>query len=132
MEYSKNDWENTAPWEPWHHASEYYTDVYSNPRAHQLTPVAEIDRSSGAYEFHLVVVWRHDDGRFFIASDSGCSCPSPFEDVRGLGELEELTDLAQIDAYLPTPGEYDYYTPQQRGAFLDRVRLAMRDAGARP
>lgn len=33
------------------------------------------------YEFYELGVWKHKpDGELYWATDSGCSCPSPFED----------------------------------------------------
>jgi hypothetical protein len=31
-----------------------------------------------------------ESGELFIGHDSGCSCPTPFEDVRSLGDLEHV------------------------------------------
>jgi hypothetical protein len=42
--------------------------------------VASIDRSTGGYEFdELRVVRSKETGNLFYATDSGCSCPTPFE-----------------------------------------------------
>lgn len=62
-------------------------DVYHEPNKFGLTKVAEIDYSDQDYQFDLRVVWRHKDGRYFTARDSGCSCPSPFEDYDSLDKL---------------------------------------------
>jgi hypothetical protein len=50
-------------------------DYYYDPAKHSLTPVVEVDASSGAYEFDLFCIWQHDDGTYRWADDSGCSCP---------------------------------------------------------
>src|SRR5690242_3012458 len=70
-------------------------NVYNNPSAYNLTLIAEIDYSSGSYEFDLRVVWKDNQGNFWTARDSGCSCPSPFEDFNGLPDLDKL-DLASL------------------------------------
>lgn len=42
--------------------------------------VGSIDRSSGSYEYdEFRVVKSHETGAFYYATDSGCSCPLPFE-----------------------------------------------------
>jgi hypothetical protein len=65
-------------------------NIYYDPEKFGLTTVGEIDWSDGCYQFDLTVVWKRDfDGRFVYAEDSGCSCPSPFEDIG----IEDLTVL---------------------------------------
>ncbi len=65
-------------------------NMYSNPEAFGLTTIGEIDWSDGCYNFDYTVVWQRTfDGKFVYAEDSGCSCPSPFEDAG----VEDLTVL---------------------------------------
>lgn len=72
-------------------------DVYYQPEKFDLVPVAEIDYSDGCYQFDLRVVWKHEPtGDCYTMRDSGCSCPSPFEDYTSLESLEKL-DLAQLE-----------------------------------
>lgn len=64
--------------------------MYYDPAKFGLEPVGEIEWSSGSYESALTVVWKRiSDGRLVYAEDSGCSCPSPFEDTG----IEDLTIL---------------------------------------
>lgn len=40
-----------------------------------------MDREDLCYEYDTFIVLRHiPSGRLFYANDSGCSCPTPFED----------------------------------------------------
>jgi hypothetical protein len=58
---------------------------------------------AGSYEFHTLSVWRDKEtGRIYYASDSGCSCPTPFENYTTLSSLTELTEesLGAFDADL--------------------------------
>lgn len=57
------------------------SNPYYHPEKCGLEKVAELDFSSGCYEFDITAVWVLKDapGKFYWASDSGCSCPSPFE-----------------------------------------------------
>lgn len=65
------------------------SDVYNYPEDHGLEIVAEIDYSTGSYEYDLRVVWRHrETGKLYTAQDSGCSCPSPFEAYTSVESLE--------------------------------------------
>lgn len=41
----------------------------------------EHERDDESYQFNLVAVTKRDtDGKLFWSTDSGCSCPSPWED----------------------------------------------------
>lgn len=53
--------------------------------------VDDIELTGESYSFDLIRFWvRKDTGQILYATDSGCSCPSPFEDteVRELSEVE--------------------------------------------
>lgn len=74
--------------------------VYSEPEKFGLTTVGEIQWGEACYDFNLTVVWRRDaDGAFLYAEDTGCSCPSPFEDT-GINDLLPATPLAEFQAHL--------------------------------
>jgi len=66
-------------------------DVYYNPSKFGLTPVAEIQDGTLSYEFDILAVWKEDaTGFLYYAQDNGCSCPSPFEDMRSLESLNKV------------------------------------------
>ncbi len=65
-----------------------WDDVYYNPEKFGLEKVGEVDDPGACYSFDIFAVWRAADGTLYWGQDSGCSCPSPFEDVRGLEDLE--------------------------------------------
>lgn len=68
-------------------------DVYYDPEKCGVTLVVMLDRPDLSYEFDMLGVWRDDaTGRLGWASDSGCSCPSPFEDYNSFGDLTLLGD----------------------------------------
>lgn len=83
---------------------------YYDPEKFGLQIIGEVDYSSGSYEFDLTVVWRDmTSGRLLYADDSGCSCPSPF-------------DQHGIDTMTPA-------TPHEVGRHLsDRVDETCRDS----
>lgn len=68
----------------------YETNVYYHPEKSKLTVVAEWEFSDRSYCFDTRVVWRNDRGELVTARDSGCSCPSPFEDM-GLSDLTSVS-----------------------------------------
>ncbi|WDM16722.1 hypothetical protein J3S85_37795 [Streptomyces lavenduligriseus] len=78
--------------------ADYDENVYHHPEKHGLTVVGEVD-TAGGYEFNMLVVWvRDEDSAMFWSTDSGCSCPSPFEDVEGVDGLTPVTDVSQFSS----------------------------------
>lgn len=67
-------------------------NIKYSPESFGVKEVDEFDLSSGSYEFDYVTVWQslEDKRAFYIGADSGCSCPSPFEGVQSLEDLERL------------------------------------------
>ena len=64
-------------------------NVYYDPEKSGLEIFKFID-TAGSYEFDMFVIWKKkDDGRLFYATDSGCSCPTPFENCY---EIDEITN----------------------------------------
>lgn len=66
-------------------------DPYYQPEAFGLTTVGEVEWSEPDYSFDLTVLWKDAAGTLHWADDSGCSCPSPFEDYTTLESLETGT-----------------------------------------
>lgn len=63
---------------------------YYSPEKCGLKLADELDADL-SYEFEMVAIWKDvKSKRFYWDSDSGCSCPSPFEDVRRLSDLTAL------------------------------------------
>jgi len=56
------------------------TDIYYNPEAFDLETVAEIELEEPDYSFDIALVQQDTKSKkFYVNTDSGCSCPSPFE-----------------------------------------------------
>ncbi|MER5501359.1 hypothetical protein ABT096_29720 [Streptomyces sp. NPDC002561] len=73
-----------------------FDDVYGTPEKFGLTPVGELSADL-YYEFSILAVWqRTEDGVLFWETDSGCSCPSPFEDMTSVNELRRVDDVAKF------------------------------------
>lgn len=78
--------------------------LYYNPQEYGLVTVATYDAFEPGYDFDMLVVWRETaTGKLWAATDSGCSCPTPFEDhtwptdfteVRSWQDVKELLDTA--------------------------------------
>ena len=72
----------------------YDNNPYYSPEKSGLEIIGEVDFSDGSYQFNYLVVWKDlATGKLYYAEDSGCSCPSPFEDYRypGSNSSEQLT-----------------------------------------
>lgn len=90
-------------------------DVYYNPEKFGLTQIAQADEDDMSWKFNMFVVWKHTDGRVFAASDSGCSCPSPFEDYHNLNDLTLVDSYSQLKAMVNEwVGEKDDYGYDRR------------------
>jgi hypothetical protein len=75
------------------------SDIYYDAQSYGLEIAAEVDDPEACYSFDMVVVWRRiEDGRLFWQHDSGCSCPSPFEDIR-IPDLYPLTNDHEWDKF---------------------------------
>lgn len=67
-------------------------DVYYQPEAFGLVPIGELDDPNANYSFDIFAVWKHEEtGTIYYGTDSGCSCPSPFEDYTSLDQLTKVT-----------------------------------------
>jgi hypothetical protein len=97
-------------------------DVYYQPEAFDLEPVCEIDYSDGSYQFDLRVIWRHKPtGKLYTGRDSGCSCPSPFEDFTNIEDLDPFDADFLVNEATKEAGE-SYYGGDDTRQFIDQVR----------
>ena len=74
-------------------------DVYDNPSHFGLEVLGTIEWDDYDYEFNMTLVAKDADGKLYWGSDSGCSCPSPFEDFCSLADLTTGT-AEELDAHL--------------------------------
>jgi hypothetical protein len=80
-------------------ALEGWDNLYSDPGKLGLEVVGEAGDELASYSFDMFVIWRDERGNLYHASDSGCSCPSPFEDYKKVSDLATAT-VAEIHAAL--------------------------------
>jgi hypothetical protein len=87
-------------------------NIYYDPEKFGFEIVGEVEFSSGCYEFDTSVLWRStDDNSFYVADDSGCSCPMPFGDV-GVNDLKPVTKLQDLIDYFEQRKKESYrYDP---------------------
>lgn len=68
-----------------------------------------------SYEFDYTCFWKAPGGEVYSAHDSGCSCPTPFENYEGstissvVSTLERIGSLAQAESIYRehAAGEWD-------------------------
>ena len=100
--------------------------IYYDPEEVGLEVVAEIDYSDGEYQFDYRVVWWHEKKRkLYTSRDSGCSCPSPFEEIYEIKDLDKLSDMIALRAEVRSDGPAQN-TPEQIQTFLHRVETVLR------
>ena len=64
---------------------------------HPYEMIGDVQWGYADYEFDLTAVFQHKPtGRLFLAHDSGCSCPIPFEDMTE-EDATEITRLYDFD-----------------------------------
>lgn len=105
---------------------DFEENIYYSPEKWGLTPVADIDWSDGDYVFDYRCVWKDANGVFYTARDSGCSCPSPFEDYCDMASLDRL-DLTVLEAECRALGDSysQHRTNAEAMAFLSTVQVAV-------
>ena len=77
----------------------YDANVYYNPEKCGLKIVASVEKEPD-WDFDItLLVENAKTGSLWLVSDSGCSCPIPFEDVRSFADMTPVHSEATIDKY---------------------------------
>jgi len=71
------------------------TNPYYNPEKFGLTTLS-FDEPNMCYEYNIMCFWLTSNGQIYYKSDSGCSCPTPFELYEGTTQDEVLQKLDRI------------------------------------
>ena len=102
-------------------------NMYYSPEDFGLTQIAEVDWREEPYEFCLTVLWRDGASKFYVGSDSGCSCPRPFEDYRSAEDLAPVRDLGDLIRALESAEATHYIhgdQPAKRAALVSAYQQA--------
>jgi hypothetical protein len=70
----------------------YESNIRCHPEKWGLEVVASYD-TGGAYDFDEYIIFKDKEGNHYYAYDSGCSCPTPFEDFNSMADLTPITDF---------------------------------------
>lgn len=84
---------------PWHE-----TGIYDHPEDFNLKLITWTKMDTDGYEgvctgsWEMIAVWENADGQLLIGNDTGCDCPTPFENTRveDLTEFESAGDLSNF------------------------------------
>lgn len=93
-------------------------NIYYDPEKFGLSIVGEVEFSNDSYEFDTTVVWRDKNGTLYCASDSGCSCPSPFEDL-GIADLTKIERIQDLIDYFENRKNESYYYYDEDSYYYD-------------
>lgn len=103
-------------------------NVYDQPEKYGLIILAEIGDEAASYDFDDVVVWREDaTGKLYWANDSGCSCPSPFENYGSVEDLTELRDVRELQRHFDSEPDYVKRDAAAKQEMYRKVRDALRE-----
>ncbi len=61
-------------------------NVMYHPEAYGLVELFQVELAEPDYSFDILACLKGDKG-YYLATDSGCSCPSPFESYGGIDDL---------------------------------------------
>jgi hypothetical protein len=83
--------------------------IYYSPESRGLITFDALQEDL-SYEFNIIWIARHvDSGELFWAHDSGCSCPTPFEDY----EFNYVNDNGRVilntNMYMLRPDTFDSF-----------------------
>jgi hypothetical protein len=97
----------------------YDANAYFHPENFDppLRKVAEVEAYEPDWSFDLFIVLQDPaTGKVYVGSDSGCSCPTPFEDFGSLG------DFIEVQSWEDVKREYDAAFPPSQ-SYRDRAGI---------
>ena len=74
------------------------------------------DEPNMCYEYNTLCFWATDDGRVFTAADSGCSCPTPFEEHDRPTVDEVLATMERVGSVEQAVATFDAWNNAIYGA----------------
>lgn len=100
------------------------SSAYCEPEKYGLETIGEIDVGA-SYEFDIAWVSREKTtGHVWVAFDSGCSCPTPFEDHRFPEMYFRTDDARALRTQLVEWGEKQYGDKPSTESIAALVRKA--------
>jgi hypothetical protein len=79
----------------------YDANIYYNPEKLGYKLIGVLEDADADYSFDtLIVVQDKATGTLFAAHDTGCSCPTPFEEIRGPGDMQPIRTSQDLAVYI--------------------------------
>ena len=82
----------------------------------EVQVLASLYDPHASYSFDTILVFKHD-GKLHFERDSGCSCPSPFEDVSPESLKPFSFTALQAGVKDWSREDYDWYADEDKGAY---------------
>lgn len=103
-----------------------------NPQACGLELIDSLDQPDLSYAYNSIIALRDlETGKVYLAADSGCSCPKPFEEFKKLSDLTHVTNTLDAQAFVSNEN-HERYNGDPAFPLLDVLRfLAKIDAALR-
>ena len=104
--------------------------IYFNPEKFDLELVVEVDLAEPDYSFDLLCIWRHTKtGKLYMATDSGCSCPIPFEFVK-FEDLTPVDNARQVEFIMEETGNgvQPYVPLGRRKTVVQDIKKLLKEA----
>jgi len=81
----------------------------SEPKSCGLEIIDQLDEDDLSYEYNTIIAWRDTEtGRVYVAQDSGCSCPTPFETFEKLSDLTLIAHASDAQDFVRTVNTENY------------------------
>ena len=72
-------------------------NIYYNPEKCGLRIISVFDEPGLSYEYDTTLVLQDIcSGKFYTVRDSGCSCPTPFENIHNFSDMQEISEWAAL------------------------------------
>lgn len=100
------------------------SNIYYSPEDFGLKIVSVLEMHEPDYDFDMTVAWQDiHTGDVYWAHDSGCSCPSPFENILEIGDLTPVRNTKEVSDFINNYWHQPSYSEKNR--FLNDIRKAM-------
>lgn len=98
-------------------------NIYYDPEKFGLVIVDVIELTDEQYQFDTLVIWRElETEKLYWARDSGCSCPTPFENYHGIEDLTPF-NIDSVRAEILGEMSRGYVSAEKVAQFLDNLQL---------
>ncbi len=78
---------------------------YYDPEKCGLKLLFTLEDPSQCYDFSTVILVQDiESSKVYVCHDSGCSCPSPFENIHSLNDMTEVRSLKAVRDFVDSIG----------------------------